>query len=585
MKLDKETIIVLLIAALLAVSINPILQKLGLMQPAAVTNANQTTTKVQATTDSNNKIAQPTKEIKKDLNKKIVTQKVAKSIQKKIKFQSYTLQNNDVKVTIGNNGAVTEYNFLKFKKANSDESVSLNTSLNINKTSEAFNPQLPSEWQVKKIVKSNLSTSADSFELTRLFSSKINKNAKLLVTQKWNLEKNFQLKYNISFKNASNEQITIPEVKMMSIALLPTKQMTGDNARSEHFGVDFFTDKDDFISFRSKGDDDEFLSKRNIPAKWIAVSNKYFASIIKCDELFKGGIETFRKKYDNLVTDKKDDSVYKIAIEGNLGNVNLPSLNSSKEFKFNCFVGLKSLGNLKKFDKNTTKVVHLIGLWSVFNDIAIFMLIALDFLKNMLGNSYGWAIIALTLIVRAIFWPLTQKSNKSMKKMQALQPKIQEIREKYKDPQLQSAKTMELYRQEKVNPVGGCLPLFLQLPVFIALYWALDGAVDLRQASFGWAKDLAQPDTVAMLGPLAINPLVIIWAILMFVQQKLTPSAMDKNQQIIMYAMPVVMLFMLYGLPSGLTLYWTVSQVFSIVQMLINNRSSKKEEQATAKAS
>ena len=581
MKLDKETIIILLVAIIIALSINPILEKLGLMKPVVNnTNANQAISTTQVTTPVVKEIAKVTK-TKTDS----IVGKVNKTVSSKIKYQSYNLENSDTKITIDNSGAVTNYDFLQFNKAKSKEHVTLNTALDINERSQAFAVQLPTNWQSQKVIKSVVSEDKKTFTLTRMFESSSNKSEKITVTQIWTLKEKYQMTYNVLIKNASQAQINIPSVKILNIALLPTKQMTGDEARSPHFGADYLDANEDLLSFRIKKDSADFLSVNKDPAKWIAVSNKYFAAIIKSDNMFTAGIETFCKKYDNELTDKKDDSIYKITIEGNLGAVTLASLNESKKYKFNCYVGPKSIVNLRSFDKTTKKVMHLIGGWSIFNDIAVFMLISLNFLKDILGNSYGWAIVALTLIVRFLFWPLTQKSNKSMKKMQALQPKIKEIREKYKDSQLQSAKTMELYRKEKVNPVGGCLPLFLQFPVFIALYWALDGDVGLRQQAFGWAKDLAQPDTVVTIAGIAINPLVIMWAILMFVQQKLTPSAMDKNQQIIMYAMPAVMLFMLYGLPSGLTLYWTVSQIFSIVQMLINNRSGKKEEQSTAKAS
>ena len=584
MKLDKETIIILLVAIIIAISINPILEKLGLMKPAVNDkNVNQAISTVQKVTP----VATDSVKVNKKEETKTIVKKVDDTVSSKIKYQSYNLENNDTKVTIDNSGAVTNYDFLQVKKAKSKENVTLNTALNTSKKSQAFAVQLPTNWQAQEVIKSVVSEDKKTFTLTRMFKSSSNKSEKITVTQVWTLKEKYQMTYNVLIKNASQASISIPNVKILNIALLPTKQMTGDEARSEHLGADCLDTNDDLLSFRVKADkdDNDFLSVNKDQAKWIAVSNKYFAAIIKSDNMFTDGIETFCKKYDNKLTTKKDDFIYKITIEGNLGAVTLASLNESKEFNFDCFVGPKSIANLREFDKTTSKVMHLIGGWSIFNDIAVFMLMALNFLKGTLGNSYGWAIVALTLIVRFLFWPLTQKSNKSMKKMQALQPKIKEIREKYKDSQLQSAKTMELYRKEKVNPVGGCLPLFLQFPVFIALYWALDGDVGLRQQAFGWAKDLAQPDTVVTIAGIAINPLVIMWAILMFVQQKLTPSAMDKNQQIIMYAMPAVMLFMLYGLPSGLTLYWTVSQIFSIVQMLINNRSGKKEEQSTAKAS
>ena len=170
-----------------------------------------------------------------------------------------------------------------------------------------------------------------------------------------------------------------------------------------------------------------------------------------------------------------------------------------------------------------------------------------------------------------------------MKKMSKVQPQIQELRAKYKDnPQMLNTKMMELYRKEGVNPMGGCLPILLQIPVFFALYATLDGAVELRQVPFWWSADLAAPDTVAHIFGLPINPLVLAMTLLMVVQQRLTPSAMDPMQQKMMMIMPIVMLFFLYNLPSGLTLYWTVSQIFSILQMLLQKHYNTAAPDAKA---
>ena len=149
---------------------------------------------------------------------------------------------------------------------------------------------------------------------------------------------------------------------------------------------------------------------------------------------------------------------------------------------------------------------------------------------------------------------------------------------------------MELYRVEKVSPLGGCLPILLQIPVFFALYSALDSSVELRQVSFLWCTDLARPDLVGpqinlpFFGPTGLHPLVIAMTLLMVLQQKMTPSNMDPAQQKVMLLMPVIMLFMLYNLPSGLTLYWTVSQVFSILQMKYGQIIAEREEAKAAAA-
>jgi YidC/Oxa1 family membrane protein insertase len=202
----------------------------------------------------------------------------------------------------------------------------------------------------------------------------------------------------------------------------------------------------------------------------------------------------------------------------------------------------------------------------------------LNWLYGFVG-SFGWSIILLTVIVRTVFYPVTAKANVSMRKMQSIGPKVQAIREKYKDnPQMLNMKTMELYREEQVNPFGGCLPILLQIPVFFALYATLEGAVQLRQVPFLWCTDLAAPDTIFSIPlyffNLPVNPLVLAMTGLMIIQQRMTPMSADPMQKKMMMAMPIIMLLFLYNLPSGLTLYWTVSNFFSIVQLKLQQRST-----------
>ena len=209
------------------------------------------------------------------------------------------------------------------------------------------------------------------------------------------------------------------------------------------------------------------------------------------------------------------------------------------------------------------------------------MLALLNWLKSVSG-SYGLAIILLTVIVKLVLWPLIHKSNKSMRRMQKIQPKLKELKDKYKDnPQVFNQKMMELYREEKVNPMGGCLPMLLQFPVFIALYSTLEAAVELRNVPFLWAKDLSQPDAI---GPeiwgFTLHPLILISTALMVLQMKLTPQTGDPVQRKMMMFMPLIMLIFFYNFPSGLALYWTVNNILSILQMKYSQYSARKEEES-----
>jgi YidC/Oxa1 family membrane protein insertase len=206
--------------------------------------------------------------------------------------------------------------------------------------------------------------------------------------------------------------------------------------------------------------------------------------------------------------------------------------------------------------------------------LGIPILLVLNWVFAYVGN-YGVAIILLTVITKILFYPLTLKSMKSMKAMQALGPQINAMRSKYKsDPQRLQRETMELYRKHKVNPLGGCLPMIAQIPIFYALYLALSVAVELQNAGFLcfgrlwgfdlWICDLAGKD------PTYVLP--ILMGVTMFVQQKMTPTVADPRQAKIMLVMPIFFTFMFLELPSGLVLYWTVSNLLQIAQQWYMDR-------------
>ena len=199
-----------------------------------------------------------------------------------------------------------------------------------------------------------------------------------------------------------------------------------------------------------------------------------------------------------------------------------------------------------------------------------FVVHILNAIYGVVGN-YGIAIIIVTVLMRIIIFPLTLKQEKSMKKMRELQPKLEKIKEKYKDnPQEYQQKTAELYRESGVNPLGGCLPLLIQMPVFVALYWAFSGNAIPADAKFLWFT-LKQPDRLFMIGNFAFNLLPILNVGVTYIQQKIMTSAtsgQESNQQMqtMLYMMPLMMLFIFYKMPSGVTLYYLVSGALSLVQ-------------------
>ena len=238
------------------------------------------------------------------------------------------------------------------------------------------------------------------------------------------------------------------------------------------------------------------------------------------------------------------------------------------------FVGPKDLYILKS-QGNSLEASLDLG-W--FSAIATPLLYTLKYLYDYLGN-YGLAIIIITVVLKALFFPLTHKSYKSMKDMQKIQPIMAELKEKYKDDrETMNKKVMELYKDNKVNPLGGCLPMVVQIPVFFALYKALMFSIELRHAPFClWITDLSGPDNLighALGLPFVLGPLPVVMGATMFIQQKMTPSSMDPMQEKMMLALPLVFTVMFLSFPSGLVLYWLVNNVLTIAQQMYINKQT-----------
>ncbi|HIJ40263.1 MAG TPA: membrane protein insertase YidC [Deltaproteobacteria bacterium] len=239
--------------------------------------------------------------------------------------------------------------------------------------------------------------------------------------------------------------------------------------------------------------------------------------------------------------------------------------------QYEYYLGPRDLGIMKKFGKNLEQAINF-G-WT--DIIAKPLLYILRFFYDYIHN-YGVSIILLTILVKILFWPLTHKSYKSMNEMKKLQPMMTKIREKYKnDKQKMNQEIMGLYKTYKVNPMGGCLPMVIQIPVFFALFRVLGNCIELRHAPFVfWINDLSAPDRLFhfsfqvpfMTPPYGIPVLTLLMGASMFLQQKMTPTPGDPAQAKIMMFLPVIFTFMFINFPSGLVLYWLVNNLLSIGQ-------------------
>jgi YidC/Oxa1 family membrane protein insertase len=251
----------------------------------------------------------------------------------------------------------------------------------------------------------------------------------------------------------------------------------------------------------------------------------------------------------------------------------LVEANGEKTFKLRFYFGPKELEHLAKAEHQLINAVDY-GWFTVLAKPALHLL---NWIYKYTYN-YGVAIILLTVLLKIIFWPLTQKSYKSMQMMKKIQPKIAQLREKYKDDrEKMNQELMNVYSTYKVNPMGGCLPMVIQIPVFFALYRMLNAAVELRHEPFiWWINDLTAPDRLNIGIPIpylgGIPVLTILMGLSMFLQQKMTPSTGDPRQEKIMLFLPVVFTVFFVNFPAGLVLYWLVNNILSIVQQYWVNR-------------
>ena len=257
------------------------------------------------------------------------------------------------------------------------------------------------------------------------------------------------------------------------------------------------------------------------------------------------------------------------------GMSSLPA-NGSKTYAYTLYMGPKQLTVLQSVGHELSKAIN----YGWFDIIAKPMLWLLNFFYSF-SKNYGIAIILLTILIKGAFWPITQKGMQSMKNMQKLQPKIAKLREKFKDdPAKMNQEMMGLYKTYKINPIGGCLPMIIQIPFFFALYKVLMAAIELRHAPFMlWINDLSAPDRlwvgfdIPYLHGLPV--LTLLMGASMFLQQKMTPTTADPTQARVMQFLPIIFTFMFLNFASGLVLYWLVNNLLSILQQQLINRKSK----------
>jgi YidC/Oxa1 family membrane protein insertase len=294
---------------------------------------------------------------------------------------------------------------------------------------------------------------------------------------------------------------------------------------------------------------------------WAAMVEHYFvAAWLPSDE---------KKTPREFYAEKVDGGLYRAGVKIPVGTI-APGATGSVDVPL--YVGPQDQDQLAKLAKGLDLVVD----YGIFTVIAAPLFWLLKWLHGLIGN-WGWAIIAMTVIIKTAFYPLNHASARSMAKMKVIAPKLKALQAQYADDKQQlQVKMMEMYKQEKINPLGGCLPILVQIPVFIALYWVLLSAVELRHAPwFGWIKDLSAPD------PYFVLP--VVYAVTAFLQVKLSPTPIsDPVQAKVMQIMPIAFSVMFVFFPSGLVLYWLVNNCIQIFQQWHMNYLLEKEAAAAA---
>lgn len=320
-----------------------------------------------------------------------------------------------------------------------------------------------------------------------------------------------------------------------------------------------------------------------IPLTWAAVKNQFFATVLTPQSSSGIGYYTQPASVDSaLDADKREQGITgKIIFK--LEEL-LPD--SEQILNMDYYVGPKEFPRLRQLE-NKQDLVMQFGWFSLLSE---WLLIALIGIKGFVGN-YGTAIIIMTVIIRLVLLPMTLNSSRSMKKMSKLQGPMKELQAKYKDkPQKLQKEMAKLYKENKVNPVAGCLPILLQFPIFLSFFYMLRTASELRFAEFLWIRDLSQPENIISWGfdiPFIgsyLNILPLLMGVTMFYQMRMTPGSLDRLQRKIFLFMPIIFTAVCYTFSSGLVLYWTASSILSIFQQYwINAKPYKVDKEKNAK--
>lgn len=386
-----------------------------------------------------------------------------------------------------------------------------------------------------------------------------------------------RLTFTLKLSNPTEGEISLSDVAIFSGSAAPVHQDERPNYLNFFWSEnsEFDSETSGYFSNFFGADPTEFRQKL-ATTNFVGVENQFFATIISPQEPYPGTLRAVQKTVE-LPSERGNETGNSFNTNFSLRDEAIPA-GESRSYVFDIYMGPKNNILIRSLDGEKKEVMD----YGFFGWISHLLNLLLNFLARLFGGegwAWGWAIVVTTLIIRTIMWPLHAKSTRTMKRMSKLQPKIKALKEKYPDnPNKMNQEMMQLYKTYGVNPMGGCLPMLAQIPIFFGFYNMLQYAVELRNQPFlGWVDDLSQPDTVGHILGIPINILPILMAVTMFLQMQITPKTGDKMQQRIFMLMPLIFFFFCYNFASALALYWTVQNIFSIGQTWLMQKMPEPE--------
>ncbi len=397
----------------------------------------------------------------------------------------------------------------------------------------------------------------------------------------------YRLQFKLTLKNDTPSEISTGDLAIFNGSAAPAHADERSNYLNFFWSENgkYDSETTGYFSSMFGTDATEFRQAFEENLLFTGVENQFFATIVTPDKPYPGIFRAIPSDAD-LPAKRGSKSATVFNTYLSLPKEAIPA-GQSRDYVFDIFMGPKNNALIRSLDGDKGDVMD----YGFFGWISRGLNNVLNFLSNIFGGegnawSWGWAIVVLTLIIRTFMWPLHAKSTRTMKRMSKLQPKIAALKEKYPDdPNKVNQEMMKLYREFGVNPMGGCLPMLVQIPVFFGFYNMLQYAVELRDQPFlGWVTDLSQPDTVGHVMGLPINILPILMAVTMVIQMQITPKTGDKMQQRMFMLMPLVFFFFCYNFASALALYWTTQNIFSIGQTWLMQKMPEPELKTSKKA-